>query len=234
MSAGNDHLRRELDAKFRPPLDVLLDPSLLVARSSLERLTGSKIFESQTQATLGEMPTKPRIGDLCVPATFRELLESGDEQVVENTGAWSFYRGQAEAASRDQIIDSLDSNGVTGFSVDSSLTELQWEDALDGSVPDGDLQKTLDEECEFLRSGGIVLSRTPTFVKTLRDAGLPTVDIGNASLDADISEKLADIGYRSPASVCVFGVSTAGSTVDALVGNILSTNTDVLLYRLGT
>jgi hypothetical protein len=32
----------------------------------------------------------------------------------------------------------------------------------------------------------------------------------------------------------VFGVSTAGSTVDALVGDILSTNTDMLLYRLGT
>ncbi|WP_058828746.1 hypothetical protein [Haloferax sp. Q22] len=232
MSAGNDQLRREVNGKFRPPLDVLIDPSLLVASSSLERLTDSKVFESQTQATLGEMPTKPRIRSLCVPATFRELLENGEQHDVQNTSVWNFYRGQAETSSRDQVVASLDRNGVSEFSIDSQPSGLQWENALDKSVRDSRLLETLGEEHEFLRSGGVVLSRTPTFVKALRDAGSPTVDVGKAQLTTEVRDRLTDIGYKDPASVCVFGVSSAGSTVDALVGDILSTKSDLLLYRL--
>lgn len=233
MGSSNDQLRTELSGKFRPPLDVLLDPSLLVASSSLERLTDSKVFESQTQATLGEMPTKPRIGTLCVPAAFRELLEGGDQHDVQNTNMWDFYRGQAETASRDQIVASLDQNGVSEFSSDSQPSELQWENALDKSTRDRRLLETLGEEHEFLRSGGVVLSRTQTFVKALRDAGSPTVDIGKAQLTTELRDRLADIGYKDPAGVCVFGVSSAGSTVDALVDDILSAKSDLLLYRLG-
>ena len=62
MNAGNDQLRTELDRKFEPPIDVLLDPSLLVADRTLDRLDDSTIFESQTQATLGRTPTHPRLG----------------------------------------------------------------------------------------------------------------------------------------------------------------------------
>jgi len=70
MSAGNDQLRTELERKFELPIDVLLDPSLLVASRSLDRLSDSNVFTSQTQATLGRTPTQPRLGELYVPAAF--------------------------------------------------------------------------------------------------------------------------------------------------------------------
>jgi hypothetical protein len=64
MSPGNDHVRTELNQKFQPPIDVLIDPSLLVANRTLEKLSDSSVFASQTQATLGRTPTEPRLGDL--------------------------------------------------------------------------------------------------------------------------------------------------------------------------
>jgi hypothetical protein len=66
-----------------------------------------------------------------------------------------------------------------------------------------------------------------------RDAGVPTVSIGEAELKPGLRETLTDIGYRNPAGACAFGVSTAESTTDALVGDILANPSDVLLYRLG-
>lgn len=234
MSAGTNQLRTEIVGKFRPPLDIMLDPSLLVSRSSLERLANSKVIESQTQATLGEMPRKPRIGTLCVPTTFCKLLQIENRHDIQNNGVWNFYRGQSESASRDQIVRSLNQNGISEFSTDSQPSRLQWENALDQSTRDSRLLETLGEEHEFLRSGGVILSRTPTFVEALRDAGSPTIDIGKAQLSTEVRDRLSDIGYKNPAGVCVFGVSSAGSTVDALVGDILSTESDLILYRLGT
>jgi hypothetical protein len=233
MGAGNDQLRTELENKFRPPVDVLLDPSLLVANRSLKRLTNSTIFASQTQATLGRTPTEPRLGNLYVPATLHKLLSSEERSPVQKTDIWDFYRGQAEAAFPDDVIDLLAENDVETYSSEAVSDALQWSNVVDDSNRQEQLLAILDEEFSFLHSGGLVLSRTSAAFEGFRDEGIPTIDVGKAELAPQLHETLTDIGYRDPASVCAFGVSTAGSTTDALTGNILANPSDLLLYRLG-
>ncbi|UIO99883.1 hypothetical protein Hbl1158_00480 [Halobaculum sp. CBA1158] len=233
MSAGNDQLRTELDRKFQPPIDVLLDPSLLVANRSLERLADSTVFASQTQATLGRTPTEPRLGDLYVPATFHELLSSEEQSTVQKTDVWDFYRGQAEAAFPDDVVDLLDENDVETYSSETASDDLEWANVVDDPDRQERLLAILDEEFSFLHSGELVLSRTSAAFEAFRDAGVPTVDVGKAELAPEIRETLIDVGYQDPASVCAFGVSTAGSTTDALVGSVLAHPSDVLLYRVG-
>lgn len=234
MSSGNDQLRAELERKFQPPIDVLLDPSLIIANVSLERLSDSDIFDSQRQATLGRTPTEPRIGDLYTPATFVELIETEEQLDVQKTTAWNFYRGQADGAFQDDIVDLLERNDVGEFAAETTPSELQWENALDEPTRQQRLLDILSEEFAFLEAGGVVLSRTPAFLETLRDAGAATIELGKAELQSGMQETLTSLGYRSPASICAFGVSSAGTTVDALVGDLLSAHSDVLLYRLGT
>ncbi len=233
MSAGNDQLRTELDRKFQPPIDVLLDPSLLVANRSLERLTDSTIFASQTQATLGRTPTEPRLGDVYVPATFHELLSNEARSPVQKTDIWDFYRGQAEAAFPDRVVDLLDEHAVQPYASAGVSDPLQWAHVVDNPDRQQQLLTILNEEFSFLHSGKLVLSRTSAAFKTFRDAGVPTVDVGNATLTSELQETLTTIGYEGPASVCGFGVSTAEATTDALVRNVLASPSEVLLYRLG-
>jgi len=78
VNSNNYRLRTELDWKFQPPIDVLVDSSLLVPDRVLERLANSPIFASQAQATLSGTPTEPRLGNLYAPTTFHELVSSGD------------------------------------------------------------------------------------------------------------------------------------------------------------
>lgn len=233
MSSSNDQLRTEIERKFQPPVDVLLDPSLLVANVSLERLSDSQIFDSQRQATLERTPTEPRIGDLYLPSTFWELMEAEEQIDVQKTSVWNFYRGQADGSFREDIVNVVERNDVRGFAGETTSSQLQWTNALDEPTRQQRLLDILSEEFAFLRSGGIVLSRTSTFLETLRDAGVATIDLGKAELQSDIQETLTSLGYRSPAAICAFGVSNAGTTVDALVGDLLSDRSDVLLYRLG-
>jgi len=233
MSDGNSNLRSELDRKFQPPLDVLLDPSLFVSKYSLKRLDDSPIFTSQTQATLGRTPTKPRLGDLYVPATFNELVEEKDQSTVQKTDVWDFYRGQAEAAFGDDIVDILHQNDVNEFSAEEASDDLLWTNAIDGPNRQKQLQTILNEELSFLKSGGILLSRTSAALKAFRDGGIATINVGRAELAPELRETLTDIGYRNPANICSFGVSTAESTANALTGNILSHNSKQLIYQLG-
>jgi hypothetical protein len=233
MSTGNDHLRTALNRKFQSPIDVLLDPSLLVADRTLKQLADSKVFASQTQATLGGTPTKPRLGDLYVPAAFRETISGQQQSTVQKTDVWDFYRGQAEAAFPDDVVDLLDKNGVNSVSSDGISVDLQWENAIRDSARKERLLRILSQEVSFLQSGGIVLSRTTAALNAFRDAGVPVLDIGTAELDPELRETLADIGYKAPAGICSFGVSTAGSTTDALAGDVLADNSDLLLYRIG-
>ncbi len=233
MRNGNDQLRTELDRKFQPPIDTLLDPSLLVADRSLERLVDSGILTSQTQATLGSSPTEPRLGDLFVPATFHKLVSDEKQSTVQKTGVWDLYRGQAEAAFRDDIADLLNENNVEVFSAETTPSFLSQSNVIDDLDRDNRLLTILAEELSFLQSGGVVLSRTPTAFEALRDAGVVTIDIGNAELDTELRETLTSIGYGSPAEICAFGVSTAGTTADALASNIFDRNSDLLLYQLG-
>lgn len=233
MSAGNNQLRSELTRKFEPPIDVLLDPSLLVAKRSLERLTDSAVFASQTQATLGRTPTEPRLGDLYVPATFHELLSTEEQSTVQQTDIWDFYRGQAEATFPDDVVELLDQNDVDTYSTERASDALQWADIVDDSNRQEQLQAILSEEFSFLDSGGLVLARKSRAFNTFRDAGVPIIDIGEAELVPELRETLTDIGYQDPAPVCVFGVSKAESTADALAGSILANPSDTLIYRLG-
>lgn len=233
MSTGNDQLRAELDRKFQPPIDVLLDPSLLVAGRPLERLANSTVFASQVQATLGRTPTEPRLGDLYVPATFRELLSGEVESTVQKTDVWDFYRGQADAAFPDDVVEILNENSVDAYSEKITSGELYKTNALDEPDRQQRLLSILGEEFSFLQSGGLVLSRTSAAFDVFRDAGVPTINVGEAELEPELEETLTDIGYRNPAGICAFGVSTAESTADALVGDIFADPSGVLLYRLG-
>jgi hypothetical protein len=233
MSDGNDQLRTELERKFQPPLDVMLDPSLLVSSRSLDRLEDSTLFASQRQATLGRTPTEPRLGSLYIPATFHEQILDEEQPIVQKTEVGDFYRGKAETAFRDDIVDVVDQNSVDEYSGDSVPVDLVWEDAMDDPDRQERLLTVLEEELSFLQSGGLVLSRTSKALDAFRDAGVPTIDVGKAKLAPEFREILTDIGYRDPAGICAFGVSTAGSTVDALVGNVLARDSDLLLYRLG-
>ncbi|WP_246989792.1 hypothetical protein [Halorientalis marina] len=232
MSAGNDLLRNELARKFEPPIDVLLDPSLLVASRSIDRLTDSNVFSSQTQATLGGTPTQPRLGELYVPAAFYSLLTDETESTVQKSNLWDFYRGQAEPAFPEDVAELLDQNGVEGFS-GKAHADLQWGNATNDPDRRERLLMALQEELSFLTNGGVLLSRSPVALTALRDAGLPTVDVGKTELTPELRETLTGIGYRNPADVCSFAVSSAQSTVDALTGSILRTNPDTILYQLG-
>jgi hypothetical protein len=232
MGASNDQLRAELERKFQPPIDVLLDPSLVVARRSVERLADSAAFTSQKQATLGRTPTKPRLGDLYVPETFTELF-SNDESTIQKTDVWDFYRGQAETAFRSDVIDLIDRSDINPYSGNKSSTVVNWANAVGSQNRQDRLPYILAEEFSFLQSGGLVLSRTATTFNIFRDAGVPTIHLGGADLVSELRETLTDIGYKDPAGVCAFGVSTADSTVDALAANVLDHHFDFLLYQLG-
>jgi hypothetical protein len=113
MSTDLDALRAELEGKLDPPVEVMLDPSLLVAEKSRERLSDSPLFEARTQATLGQMPAQPRVDSLYVPHSFRELIEDGSDTAT--TTSWNLFPGQAEGATVDAVIESLDSHGVEGY-----------------------------------------------------------------------------------------------------------------------
>jgi len=232
MTPDIGSIRSELSGKFKSPIDVLLDPSLFISNALLKRLSESTVFKSQTQATLLQ-PTKPQIGELYIPATFRELIENDSQLDIQQTSAWNFFRGQSEGALREEIIDALDQNNVSKFSIENQLSDLRWRNALDDNTRTERLEQILSEEYTFLQSGGVLLSRTPRAIRALRDAGVPTLDLGKAELEPDVYDTLTDIGYKNPATSCAFGVTTADATVDVLVGDVLSANSELLLYELG-
>lgn len=232
MAAENDSIRSEISGKFQPPVEVLLDPSLLVADVLLTRLADSAVFTSQTQATL-DQPTTPHVGNLYVPATFYKSLNSQKQIDLQQTSMWNIFRGQAEGALSEEILKILDQNGVEKYEAEIEFPEPQRANTLSDGHQTERLLQILREAYTFLQSGGILLSRTSTSIEILRDTGVPTLDLGDAELAPAVQDTLTDIGYENPASICAFAVSTASSTVDALVGDVLSENSDLLLYRLG-
>jgi len=165
--------------------------------------------------------------------SYRELLSSEERSTIQKSNTWDFYRGQAEAAFPDDVVDLLDENNVETYSSETASDDLEWANVVDDLDRQERLLAILDEEFSFLHSGELVLSRTSVAFEAFRDAGVPTIDVGEAELEPEVRETLTDIGYRTPAGIYGFGVSTAESTADALVGNILAHPMDVLLYRLG-
>jgi len=131
VNSNNDRLRTELDRKLQPPVDVLVNLSLLVADRVLEWLANSPIFASQMQTTLSGMPTEPRLENLYAPATFHELVSSGDQSTVQKADVWDFYRGQAEAAFPNGVIELLEENGAERYSAETTSALLHWTNAID-------------------------------------------------------------------------------------------------------
>ncbi len=232
MPTDLDVLSSELEGKLRPPVDVMLDPSLLVANASLERVTNSDLFDAQAQATLGQSLTQPRVGDIHVPGSFRHLLDESDRIDPKRMPAWNFYRGQADPAEAGAAVELLDEHGVRPF-IERTEARLNWSQAIDASQQSDRLVAILQEECGFLAEGGILLSRTPESLRVLRDAGVVTIDIGRAELAADTRERLVDVGYGDPASCCAFAISTVSETVNGLASSLLDEHADLLCYRLG-
>jgi len=152
---------------------------------------------------------------------------------VQKTDVWDFYRGQAKAAFPDDIVQVLNENNVNMYSGEVPSTLLRRANVIDDPDQQGRLSTILGEEFSFLQSNGIVLSRTSAAFDAFRNAGVPTIDVGEAELEPGLRDILTDIGYRDPASTCAFGVATAGSTADALAGDIFADPSDVILYRLG-
>lgn len=234
MSRSFGSLRTELDEKLQPPIDVMLDPSLLASGTSLDRLETSTVLEAQTQATLDFSPTTPRVGNLYVPASFRQLIDRREQFDVQKTDVWNFYRGQANRAYREDILELLDQNDIKPFEAeDASSIGVELKTALGEDHRNERLTTALIEELAFLRTGGVIVSRTPAALDALRDAGVPTIDVGKAELQSGVCTTLEDIGYRDPASVAAFGISNDSAVVDALAGDILSSHADLLLYRIG-
>lgn len=232
MPTNLDRLRSELEGKLQPPVDVMLDPSLLVATTTLDRLADSTLFDAQTQATLGQTPTEPRVDDIHVPAPFRRLFDAEGQTDVPTTATWNFYRGQAETAPPEEIGQLLDSYDMRDYD-DDTTTGLHWAAALDEAHHSDRLIATLETEYAFLAEGGVLLSRTPTSLDALRDAGVASIDLGRAELVDTLHDRLTDIGYRDPATICALGLASASAVVDGLVGTLLGSHADLLLYRLG-
>lgn len=232
MPTDLDVLASELEGRLQPPVDVMLDPSLLVASASLKRVADSDLFDAQAQATLGQTLTEPQVDDIHVPAAFRDLLNESEQIGTTRTPAWNFYRGQADPASTGAIVDLLEQYSVSSSAGRINST-LNWTHAIEPSGRSERLQTMLEEECAFLVDGGVLLSRTPESLRTLRDAGVVTLDLGRAQLAGETRERLTDLGYGDPASLCAFGISTVSSTVNGLAGNLLADHAELLCYRIG-
>lgn len=233
MGIETDRLRVAIERKFQPPVDLLLDPSLLATERSFRRLQNSQLFESQAQATLGGTPDQPPVERIRVPGAIGELLATNSSAAVTETSVWEFFRGKARGSTPAAVSQFLDRHDVASFAPEPTTETRDWNRAVRESAGAGRLGDVLAEEYQFLHPGGVILSRTSNSVEMLRDAGTPTIDIGSAPLTKPLEDQLARIGYPEAASVCAFGVADVDSTVDALSGDVLSESSDTILYKLG-
>ena len=74
MKIDTERFRVAVERKFQPPVDLLLDPSLLATERSLGRVQDSQLLESQTQATLGEAPSQVPVESIYIPETIAKEL----------------------------------------------------------------------------------------------------------------------------------------------------------------
>jgi len=232
MTGTGDEIRTRIDRTFESPLDVMLDPSLLVSERALRRIRDSDTLEAQTQATLNRIPSAPSTGELCVPATFVEWISSAEQPDIRNSTYWSFYQGQAAASEVSNITGTLEVNEIERYTREATEgradPSLKTEDKEDSA-----LSAMLEETYSFLASRGVLLSRTGRSLDVLRDEGVPVIDLGAADLNDEPETVLTDIGYRNPASTAAFGLHDVHRTVDSLVGPLLAESSGLLVYRVG-
>ncbi len=232
MTETDDALRTRLGRTFEPPVDVMLDPSLLVSERALGRIRDADVLEAQTQATLDRIPSAPSTGDLWVPATFVERISSAERPDLRSSTFWSFYQGQATASKVGSITETLETNEIERYAEDARDGRVEPSAGIE-DTEDSALSAMLEETYSFLASQGVLLSRTGRSLDVLRDGGVPVIDLGDADLNDETATVLTDIGYRNPASIAAFGLHNVDRTVDSLVGSLLAESSDLLVYRVG-
>jgi len=233
MGIDTERLRVTVERKFQPPVNILLDPSLLATERSFRQIQDSQIFKSQTQATLGGTPNQTPVENVRVPRAIEELLATNSSSEITETSVWEFFRGKARGSTPTAIEQFLEQNDIEPFGPEPTTETQYWSQTVRESTGDGRLGDVLAEEYQFLESGGVILSRRSKSIELLRDAGTTTIDVGGASLMETLKERLERIGYPGAASVCAFAVADVDSTVDALSGGILSDSSGIVLYKLG-
>lgn len=233
MGIDTDRLRVTIERKFQPPVNLLLDPSLLATERSFRRLQDSQLFESRTQATLGGTPDQTPVEDIQVPRAIGELLSTDPSSEITETSVWEFFRGKARGSTPAMVSKFLDQYDIESFDPDPTTEARYWSRTVRESAGNGRLGDVLADEYQFLESGGVILSRTSKSVEMLRDTGTITIDIGSASLADTLKDRLERIGYPETAGVCVFAVADVGLTVDTLSGDVLSESPGMILYKLG-
>lgn len=232
MTSPLEDIRGELSTHFDPPTDVMLDPSLLVAANTLDRLGDSRLFEAHTQATLFQSSGETHVGEVFIPATFHRLLGQKTGVDAERTEAWNQYKQQATPAEPANITNSIDDLGISIYAADdqSSSTEpLHGIEDEHNEYLIGVARDTL----AFLADGGLLFLRGGATVDDLRDAGVPTLDIGDAVLTEELATRLERIGYGDPATLCAFGLTSGGTVLEALTDSVLSAPCETLIYRIG-
>jgi len=233
MKIDTERSRVAVERKFQPPVDILLDPSLLATERSLGRVQDSRLLESQTQATLGEAPNQVPVESIYIPEAIGKQLATNSPSELAETRVWEFFRGKARGSKPAAVSQFLNQHNIESFNPQPTTEAQRWSQSVRESAGDGRLGDVLAEEYQFLDSGGVILSRTPKSIEMLRDAGTTTIDTGNAPLADSLEDQLRRIGYPEIASVCAFGVAGVDSTIDALTGSILSESPGLILYKLG-
>ena len=232
MTNPLEDIRGELSTLFDPPTDLMLDPSMLVAASTLERLADSQLFEAHTQATLFQSAGDTHVGEVYVPESFHRLLVQEGRVDTERTEAWNQYKRQATPATPASITESIDGLGISVYAgPDRSDITTPF---TDGEDTDNEwLTGIIEEALAFLVNGGVLFLRTGVTLDALRDAGVPTLDIGNATLTEKLETRLERIGYGDLATLCAFGLTSGGTVLEALTDTVLSAPADTLVYRVG-
>jgi hypothetical protein len=232
MTNPLENIRGELSTLFDPPTDLMLDPSMLVAASTLERLADSQLFEAHTQATLFQSAGDTHVCDVYVPETFHRLLVQEGRVDAERTEAWNQYKRQATPATPASITERIDELGISVYAgrdrgdittpfTNGEDTDNEW------------LTGILEDSLTFLVEGGVLFLRSGVTLDALRDAGVPTLDIGDATLAEKLDTRLKRIGYGDPATLCAFGLRSGGTVLEALNDTVLSAPADALVYRVG-
>lgn len=232
MATPLEDIRGELSTRFDPPVDVILDASLLVAANTLNRLADSRLFEAHTQATLFQSSGETHVGEVFIPATFHRLLVQEGGVDAERTEAWNQYKQQAKPAEPDIITDSIDQLGINTYAADDWPTPREAFHSI-GDEHNEYLSGIARETLAFLAEGGLLFLRTGVTIDALRDGGVPTLDIGDATLTEEVETKLERVGYGDPATLCAFGLTSGSTVLEALTDSVLSAPADTLIYRVG-
>lgn len=228
-----------LQNELEPPYDVMIDPSLLTPERSLEQVETSEIFEARDQSRLGQ-GADPIVRDIYVPSSFVELLEGESQFDLRRNEAWTFFTRQATGAFGEDILELLDRRDIRTYSstesdVDTAIIEeLDWDRALGTDDRYEFLRNIVIEEAVFMMSSSILKLRRPYSIDAMRDAGIPTADLGDAqtSVGGAGGPPSSDPIDLEPGKFTAFIISNALPATDPIWGPIAAGGLDYLLYKI--